>query len=135
MSCFWFLLFRTVKSPIPVLRDISHNSSINVKFMDPQYAEGFVFKAVLLPGAKMPTKVLKPEDYERGNRGPWRPQLGFNPNRQQAHLDQSGFRALGHSLNRNQQFGGQYSNAPPPSSYQQGSYNRPAHGSSHQHFQ
>ncbi|MEQ2279963.1 hypothetical protein AMECASPLE_014690 [Ameca splendens] len=125
----------TVKSPIPVLRDISHNSSINVKFMDPQFAEGFVFKAVLLPGAKMPTKVLKPEDYERGNRGPWRPQLGFNPNRQQAHLDQSGFRALGHSLNRNQQFGGQYSNAPPPSSYQHGSYNRPAHGSSHQHFQ
>ncbi|MEQ2189504.1 hypothetical protein GOODEAATRI_025984, partial [Goodea atripinnis] len=44
---------------------------------------------------EMPTKVLKPEDYERGNRGPWRPQLGFNPNRQQAHLDQSGFRALG----------------------------------------
>uniref|UniRef100_A0A8C4F7H9 5'-3' exoribonuclease n=1 Tax=Dicentrarchus labrax TaxID=13489 RepID=A0A8C4F7H9_DICLA len=30
--------------------------------------------------------------WERGNREPWRPQLGFNPNRQQAHLDQSGFR-------------------------------------------
>lgn len=129
-----------VRSPIPLLRDISHNSSISIKFKDPQFAEGFVFKAVLLPGAKMPSKVLKPEDYERGNRGPWRPQLGFNPNRQQAHLDQSGFRALGHSLNRNQnqnqQFGGQYSNAPPPSSYHQGSYSRPAHGGGgQQHFQ
>uniref|UniRef100_A0A671X120 5'-3' exoribonuclease n=1 Tax=Sparus aurata TaxID=8175 RepID=A0A671X120_SPAAU len=62
------------------------------KFKDPQYADGFVFKAVLLSGAKLPEKVLKPEDFERGNRGPWRPQLGFNPNRQQAHLDQSGFR-------------------------------------------
>lgn len=45
--------------------------------------------------SRMPSKVLKPEDYERGARGPWRPQLGFNPNRQQAHLDQAGFRALG----------------------------------------
>ncbi|XP_015251166.1 PREDICTED: 5'-3' exoribonuclease 2 [Cyprinodon variegatus] len=125
----------TVKSPIPMLRDISHNSSINVKFKDPQFTEGFVFKAVLLPGAKMPNKVLKPEDFERGNRGSWRPQLGFNPNRQQAHLDQSGFRALSHGLNRNQQFGGQYSNAPPPSSYNQGSYSRPAHSAGHQQFQ
>uniref|UniRef100_A0A669DWB5 5'-3' exoribonuclease n=1 Tax=Oreochromis niloticus TaxID=8128 RepID=A0A669DWB5_ORENI len=40
--------------------------------------------------------VLKPEDWVRGNGQPWRPQLGFNPNRQQAHLDQSGFRALGY---------------------------------------
>lgn len=45
--------------------------------------------------SRMPNKVLKPGDWERGNREPWRPQLGFNPNRQQAHLDQSGFRALG----------------------------------------
>uniref|UniRef100_A0A3B3TYI4 5'-3' exoribonuclease n=2 Tax=Poecilia latipinna TaxID=48699 RepID=A0A3B3TYI4_9TELE len=125
----------TVKSPVPLLRDISVNSAINVKFRDPQFAEGFVFKAVLLPGAKMPSKVLKPEDYERGARGPWRPQLGFNPNRQQAHLDQAGFRALGHSLPRAQQFRGQYSNAAPPSSYHQGSYSRHAHSSGQQHFQ
>uniref|UniRef100_A0A7N5ZYZ0 5'-3' exoribonuclease n=1 Tax=Anabas testudineus TaxID=64144 RepID=A0A7N5ZYZ0_ANATE len=65
-----------------------------VKFKDPEYADGFVFKAVLLPGAKIPSKVLKPGDWEKGNREPWRPQLGFNPNRQQAHLDQSSFRAL-----------------------------------------
>uniref|UniRef100_A0A8C1ZBR8 5'-3' exoribonuclease n=1 Tax=Cyprinus carpio TaxID=7962 RepID=A0A8C1ZBR8_CYPCA len=65
-----------------------------IKFKDPQYDDGFVFKAVILPGAKIPNKVLKPGDWEQSNRGPWRPQLGFNPNRQQAHLDQSGFRKL-----------------------------------------
>uniref|UniRef100_A0A3B4UHB3 5'-3' exoribonuclease n=1 Tax=Seriola dumerili TaxID=41447 RepID=A0A3B4UHB3_SERDU len=109
----------SVTSPIPMLRDISQNISIRVKFKDPDYADGFVFKAVLLPGA-IPNKVLKPGDWEKGNREPWRPQLGFNPNRQRAHLDQSGFRAL-HS-------GGQYSNTPPPSNYQQGNYRPPHHG-------
>uniref|UniRef100_A0A3Q3QNA0 5'-3' exoribonuclease n=1 Tax=Monopterus albus TaxID=43700 RepID=A0A3Q3QNA0_MONAL len=83
----------TVKSPIPQLRDISQNSAI-IKFKDPAYADGFVFKAVLLPGA-IPNKVLKPDNWVKGSQEPWRPQLGFNPNRQQAHLDQSGFRALG----------------------------------------
>ncbi|KAM8725999.1 5'-3' exoribonuclease 2 [Acanthopagrus schlegelii] len=125
---------KTVMSPIPMLRDISQNSSIGVKFKDPQYADGFVFKAVLLSGAKLPDKVLKPEDFERGNRGPWRPQLGFNPNRQQAHLDQSGFRALSHSQNRNHRGRGQYSNAAPPSSYQQGNY-RPQHGGGQHSYQ
>lgn len=125
---------KTVRSPIPMLRDISQNSSIGVKFKDPEYADGFVFKAVLLPDAKIPNKVLKPGDWEKGHREPWRPQLGFNPNRQQAHLDQSGFRALGHSMNRNQRGGGQYSNAPPPSNYHQGNY-RPSHAGGHQPFQ
>lgn len=125
---------KTVKSPVPVLRDISQNTSIGVKFKDPQYPDGFVFKAVLLPEAKIPSKVLKPEDWVRGNGQPWRPQLGFNPNRQQAHLDQSAFRALGHNLNRNQHGGGQYSSTPPPSSYHQGSY-RPPHSGSQQSFQ
>ncbi|TMS12419.1 5'-3' exoribonuclease 2 [Larimichthys crocea] len=123
---------KAVTSPIPMLRDISQNSAIGVKYKDPHYAEDFVFKAVLLSGAKMPNKVLKPGDWERGNREPWRPQLGFNPNRQQAHLDQSGFRALGHNLNRNHGRG-QYSNAPPPGNYQQGY--RPQHGGGHQPFQ
>uniref|UniRef100_A0A3Q3LF50 5'-3' exoribonuclease n=1 Tax=Mastacembelus armatus TaxID=205130 RepID=A0A3Q3LF50_9TELE len=80
----------SVTSPIPMLRDISQNSAIGVKFKDPMYADGFVFKAVLLPGAKIPNKVLKPGDWEKGNREPWRPQLGFNRDRQQVHLDQSG---------------------------------------------
>ncbi|XP_013873415.1 5'-3' exoribonuclease 2 [Austrofundulus limnaeus] len=123
---------KPLRSPIPTLRDISHSTAINVKFKDPHFSAEFVFKAVLLPGAKIPNKVLKPEDWERRNREPWRPQLGFNPNRQQAHLDQSAFRALSHSVNRNQH-GGQYSNIPPPSSYHQGIY-RPQ-SSSHQQFQ
>uniref|UniRef100_A0AAY4CDY5 5'-3' exoribonuclease n=1 Tax=Denticeps clupeoides TaxID=299321 RepID=A0AAY4CDY5_9TELE len=104
---------KPVESPIPMLRDISQNS-----FMDPQYKEDYIFKAVVLPGAKIPNKVLKPHDWEQSNHRPWRPQLGFNPNRQQAHLDQSGFRALG------QHRGGPYSNAPPPSSYHQGNFHR-----------
>uniref|UniRef100_A0A8C4GT61 5'-3' exoribonuclease n=1 Tax=Dicentrarchus labrax TaxID=13489 RepID=A0A8C4GT61_DICLA len=119
---------KPVTSPIPMLRDISQNSAIGVKFKDPHYADDFVFKAVLLSGAKMPNKVLKPGDWERGNREPWRPQLGFNPNRQQAHLDQSGFRALGHNMNRNQHGRGQYSNAPPPGNYQQGNYRQHSGG-------
>lgn len=98
-----------------------------IKFKDPQYEDNYVFKAVILSGAKyvqililiinyefeqaghpfllplfvnlfasrIPQKVLKPGDWERSNHQPWRPQLGFNPNRQQMHLDQSAFRTLG----------------------------------------
>ncbi|XP_056150312.1 5'-3' exoribonuclease 2 [Lampris incognitus] len=116
---------KLVQSPIPSLRDIAQNSAIGIKFRDPKYDDDFVFKAALLPGAKIPSKVLKPGDWERENRGPWRPQLGFNPNRQQAHLNQSAFRALGHNLGRPQHSGGQYSNTPPPSNYQRGNYQNP----------
>uniref|UniRef100_A0A4W3KFI7 5'-3' exoribonuclease n=1 Tax=Callorhinchus milii TaxID=7868 RepID=A0A4W3KFI7_CALMI len=71
----------------------------SVMFKDPHYEEDYIFKACVLPGAKKPAKVLKPGDWERSqannSRQPWRPRLGFNPNRPQAHLDQAGFRALG----------------------------------------
>ncbi|XP_061901185.1 5'-3' exoribonuclease 2 isoform X1 [Entelurus aequoreus] len=124
---------KSVRSPIPMLRDIAQNSAIGVKFKDPQFADNFVFKAVLLPEAKIPNNVLKPEDWDKRENQPWRPQLGFNPHRQQAHLDQSGFRALGHSLNRNQHGRGQYSNAPPPGNYHhQGNYRSPRGGGGHQ---
>ncbi|XP_061610280.1 5'-3' exoribonuclease 2 isoform X2 [Phyllopteryx taeniolatus] len=126
---------KTVSSPIPMLRDIAQNSAIGVRFKDPQYDEGFVFKAVLLPGARLPTNVLKPEDWDRRGNQPWRPQLGFNPNRQQAHLDQSGFRALGHSLRNQHSGGGQYSNAPPPSSYNHHGNYRSPRGGHQQSFQ
>uniref|UniRef100_A0A7N6AMJ8 5'-3' exoribonuclease n=1 Tax=Anabas testudineus TaxID=64144 RepID=A0A7N6AMJ8_ANATE len=53
-----------------------------------------IIKCLFLFIFRIPSKVLKPGDWEKGNREPWRPQLGFNPNRQQAHLDQSSFRAL-----------------------------------------
>ncbi|KAJ8356102.1 hypothetical protein SKAU_G00188960 [Synaphobranchus kaupii] len=108
--------------PSPCCETLAQNMAIGIRFKDPQFEVGFVFKAVVLPGAKTPSKVLKPGDWERSNRGSWRPQLGFNPNRQQAHLDQSGFRTLGHAMNRDRQMGGQYSNTPPPGNYQQGNY-------------
>ncbi|XP_041105401.1 5'-3' exoribonuclease 2-like isoform X1 [Polyodon spathula] len=111
---------KTVKSPVPMLKDITHNSVVSIKFKDPQFQEGFVFKAVLLPGAKLPPKVLKPGDWERSGRGSWRPQLGFNPHRQQVHLDQSAFRALGHNMSRDRQRDSVYSSAPPPGAYNQG---------------
>uniref|UniRef100_A0A8C4FA66 5'-3' exoribonuclease n=1 Tax=Dicentrarchus labrax TaxID=13489 RepID=A0A8C4FA66_DICLA len=76
---------KPVTSPIPMLRDISQNSAIG-------------FDSLCLLFFRMPNKVLKPGDWERGNREPWRPQLGFNPNRQQAHLDQSGFPILDYDL-------------------------------------
>ncbi|XP_023697528.2 5'-3' exoribonuclease 2 isoform X2 [Paramormyrops kingsleyae] len=119
---------KPVVSPVPVLRDIMQNSAIGIKFKDPQYNEGYVFKAVILPGAKIPSKVLKPGDWENSNRGPWKPQLGFNPNRQQAHLDRSAFRALSHSISRQQHRDGPYSNAPPPGSYHQGQHRPRPHG-------
>ncbi|XP_066576846.1 5'-3' exoribonuclease 2 isoform X2 [Amia ocellicauda] len=118
---------KPLPSPIPMLRDIVQNGAIGIKFKDPQYSEGFVFKAVVLKGAKVPTKVLKPGDWEKSNRGPWRPQLGFNSNRQQAHLDQSAFRTLSHNMPRDRQRDGYYSNAPPPGSYQQGNAHRQSH--------
>ncbi|XP_067240531.1 5'-3' exoribonuclease 2 [Chanodichthys erythropterus] len=130
---------KPVESPIPTLRDIRSSCAIGIKFKDPQFGDGFVFKAVVLSGAKIPNKVLKPGDWEQSNRGPWRPQLGFNPNRQQAHLDQSGFRKLNHHVGRSQgaghfghgpplegqHRGGQYSSAPPPRNYHQGNYRPP----------
>ncbi|XP_077443546.1 5'-3' exoribonuclease 2 isoform X2 [Stigmatopora argus] len=130
---------KILASPIPTLRDITKNCAVGVKFQDPQFAEDFVFKAVILPGAKIPTNVLKPGDWDRRENQPWRPQLGFNPNRQQAHLDQSGFRALGHSI-RNQGGGGgggggQYSNTPPPGNYHRPGNFRSGHGGHQQDFQ
>uniref|UniRef100_A0A8B9KG21 5'-3' exoribonuclease n=1 Tax=Astyanax mexicanus TaxID=7994 RepID=A0A8B9KG21_ASTMX len=92
---------KPVESPIPMLRDIPYSSAVG-----------------------MPNKVLKPGDWERSNRGPWKPQLGFNPNRQQVHLDQSAFRTLGYH-SQGPPRGGQYSNAPPPSVYHQGNYRPP----------
>lgn len=53
-----------------------------------------LYLCITISLSRIPNKVLKPGDWEQSNRGPWRPQLGFNPNRQQAHLDQSGFRKL-----------------------------------------
>lgn len=109
-----------VESPVPALRSLTQNYTISIKFKDPQFEDGFVFKAVVLQGAKKPPITLKPGDWERTNNNgrPWRPQLGFNPDRKSAHLDQSAFRTLGHVMPQSRgPRGGQYSNAPPPNAY------------------
>ncbi|CAI9578360.1 unnamed protein product, partial [Staurois parvus] len=111
----------TVESPVPMLRNLSQNYAISIKFNDPQYEDGYVFKAVVLAGAKKPPVTLKPGDWERTNNNgrPWRPRLGFNSDRKPVHLEQSAFRTLGHSLPqaRGHQRDGLYSNAPPPGAF------------------
>ncbi|KAG8443997.1 hypothetical protein GDO86_009253 [Hymenochirus boettgeri] len=112
---------QVVESPVPVLRDLTQNYAVSIHFKDPQFEDGYVFKAVVLKGAKKPAPTLKPGDWEKTNHNrSWRPQLGFNPNRKPAHLDNSAFRTLGHVLphSRGSSRGsGHYSNAPPPGSY------------------
>uniref|UniRef100_A0A803T485 5'-3' exoribonuclease n=1 Tax=Anolis carolinensis TaxID=28377 RepID=A0A803T485_ANOCA len=100
---------------------------LSINFKDPQFQEDFVFKAVVLSGAKKPSPVLKPGDWEKTNSDnrPWRPQLGFNRDRRQVHLDQSAFRTLG---DRGQSGSGVYSNIAPPGSYSQGNTYRPLLG-------
>uniref|UniRef100_A0A803W053 5'-3' exoribonuclease n=1 Tax=Ficedula albicollis TaxID=59894 RepID=A0A803W053_FICAL len=107
--------------------------SFSISFKDPQFAEDFVFKATVLPGAKKPAPVLKPGDWEKTNNDgrPWRPQLGFNRDRKPVHLDQSAFRTLGHSMPRERGMPGMYPNAVPLGAY--GSpYARPLMGSQQQ---
>uniref|UniRef100_A0A3P8V6K8 Xrn1 helical domain-containing protein n=1 Tax=Cynoglossus semilaevis TaxID=244447 RepID=A0A3P8V6K8_CYNSE len=122
-----------------------------VKFKDPLYEDDFVFKAVLLPGAKIPSKVLKPDDWVRGNREPWKPQLvhdlcwhcgvlhHHNTNTPlscgEVFFTTENQNILHHNMDRNQHAGGgQYSNAAPPNSYQQGRY-CPPHSGGHQPYQ
>uniref|UniRef100_A0A098M1Z1 5'-3' exoribonuclease n=1 Tax=Hypsiglena sp. JMG-2014 TaxID=1550645 RepID=A0A098M1Z1_9SAUR len=114
----------SVPSPVPLLRDLTQNSAISINFKDPQYQEDYIFKAVVLSGAKKPAAVLKPGDWEKTNNDgkSWKPQLGFNRDRRQVHLDQSAFRTLGHSMSRDrgQSGSGVYSNIGPPGAYNQG---------------
>ncbi|KAL7984642.1 hypothetical protein Chor_003212 [Crotalus horridus] len=137
---------KAVQSPVPLLRDLTQNSAISVNFKDPQYQEDYIFKAVVLSGAKKPAAVLKPGDWEKTNYDgkSWKPQLGFNRDRRQVHLDQSAFRTLGalgtylcaglkrkllaswnlwrHTMSRDrgQSGSGVYSNIGPPGAYSQG---------------
>ncbi|XP_067900492.1 5'-3' exoribonuclease 2 [Heterodontus francisci] len=118
---------KAVESPISALQDIVQNNACSILFKDPQFEDSYIFKACFLPGAVKPPKVLKPSDWEQSNpKQPWRPRLGFNPNRQQVHLDQSAFRTLGHVMSKDRSHGGSgvYSYTPPPL-YQQGKNSRP----------
>uniref|UniRef100_A0A8C4TMR0 5'-3' exoribonuclease n=1 Tax=Falco tinnunculus TaxID=100819 RepID=A0A8C4TMR0_FALTI len=110
---------QTVESPVPMLRDLAQNSAVSISFKDPQFDEDFVFKAIVLPGAKKPAPVLKPGDWEKNNNDgrPWRPQLGFNRDRKPVHLDQSAFRTLSHTMPRERGMPGMYANAVPLGTY------------------
>lgn len=47
-----------VRSPLPRLDDCTHNETICVKFLNPQYDPNFTFSAKLLPNAKIPEPQL-----------------------------------------------------------------------------
>nr|KAF6472906.1 5'-3' exoribonuclease 2 [Molossus molossus] len=116
---------QVVCSPVPMLRDLTQNTAISINFKDPQFAEDYIFKAVMLPGARKPAPVLKPSDWEKSSNGrQWKPQLGFNRDRRPVHLDQAAFRTLGHVMPRGSGTG-IYSNAAPPPVTYQGSLYRP----------
>ncbi|XP_052767094.1 5'-3' exoribonuclease 2-like isoform X2 [Mya arenaria] len=127
-----------VKSPLPQLTDLKDNRVISVQYLDPQFPRDFLFEAKILPNAKMPDHVLKPEDFERfkqggnfrgnyrGNsRGNYRPQLGFQPH--------SGYRGNKDAGPANRMIRGGISIPPPsygPSSGGRGGYqpNRGGYG-------
>jgi len=106
-------------SPIKGYQDINNCNVLSMKYEDPKYPEGHIFEAKLLPGAKFPERVISKENFEAGKRGGyrggyrggrgnfrgnnrnWKPRIGFNPNRSQASLSQSGHRHLNHHLPSN----------------------------------
>ncbi|KAF5924971.1 hypothetical protein HPG69_008645 [Diceros bicornis minor] len=95
------------------------SSILSINFKDPQFAEDYIFKAIMLPGARKPTPVLKPSDWEKSSNGrQWKPQLGFNRDRRPVHLDQAAFRTLGHVMPRGSGAGVYSTAAPPPAPYQ-----------------
>ncbi|XP_014676805.1 PREDICTED: 5'-3' exoribonuclease 2-like [Priapulus caudatus] len=100
----------TVVSPLPAedCPDLPNNTAISVKFKDPEYPAGFIFPAKVLPGAKPPAPSLKPGDFRGAN---YRPITGFQRSNRGAHLDQSGHRALRHTMGGGR---GQFAAVPPP---------------------
>ncbi|VDI83646.1 5'-3' exoribonuclease 2 [Mytilus galloprovincialis] len=70
----------TIKSPLPQpeMKDILDNQCLCILYKDPVYDDDHLFPSKVLPNAKMPERVLKPEDFDQRNRGKsWMPQLGF----------------------------------------------------------
>ncbi|XP_075263280.1 5'-3' exoribonuclease 2-like isoform X1 [Convolutriloba macropyga] len=84
----------TFESPIPELPDLNHNKVLQICFQDPYFPPSHIYKATILPGCKMPEKVLKPGDWDNKRDGQFRPMIGFNRNMPRASLDQAGHRML-----------------------------------------
>nr|CAB3267809.1 5'-3' exoribonuclease 2 [Phallusia mammillata] len=110
-----------VPPPLPCLEAIQHNRVLSMKFKDPAYPEGHIFRAEILPGAKFPLPTLKPGDFDNRRNSSWQPRLGFNPNRNRMKLDQSGHRHLGHHM-------------PGTNSHQSPRYNDPYHRQNYQSY-
>ncbi|XP_072744111.1 5'-3' exoribonuclease 2 homolog isoform X1 [Anoplolepis gracilipes] len=103
----------TLPSPVRGL-PVRNNKVYCVKFNDPQYSSNHIFLARKLKGAKEPSRVLKPQDFEamnRNNGNQWKPQIGFTRSTQSASLGQAGHRMVEHHTNHNRL---PYANIPPP---------------------
>ncbi|XP_017883576.1 5'-3' exoribonuclease 2 homolog [Ceratina calcarata] len=93
----------TLPSPINGL-PVRNNKVYSIRFRDPKYDNNFIFPARKLKGAREPTRVLKPEDFDQRNHNTgntWKPQIGFTPSTQVASLSDAGRRILGHFTNHN----------------------------------
>jgi len=116
-----------LKSPVPGQPDLHQIMVMSVKYEDPFYGSDFVYPAHLLPNAKIPNKVLKPEDFPE-NRS-YRPQTGFSPRSHNPyHISPGGMRMVGFNQDTPRMFfspGSQRSNSPysqsPNSSYSRSS--------------
>ncbi|XP_058467730.1 5'-3' exoribonuclease 2 homolog [Malaya genurostris] len=74
-------------SPIPDLEPVCENKVVTVKFLDPKYADGFVFPSRKLKGARDQPKVLG------ANEGPV---VGFGPRTNRGGLGSAGHRMMNH---------------------------------------
>ncbi|XP_056639488.1 5'-3' exoribonuclease 2 homolog [Diorhabda sublineata] len=127
------------ESPVTDLEPITDNTVCTVRFRDPKYAEGFIFPARRLKGAKDPPRVLKPGDLSREESRQYRPTIGMVPSNTRATLDISGHRTVSHYVPYNP---GRYGNVAPPSNmdrrnnyngYQQRSFDNRGSYQQHHH--
>ncbi|XP_021712980.1 5'-3' exoribonuclease 2 homolog [Aedes aegypti] len=84
-------------SPIPGLHPVCENKVLTVKFLDPQYADDFVYPARKLEGARDQPKVLG------ANEGPV---IGFGQRTNRGGLGSAGHRMMNHYVGNNRGGGG-----------------------------
>ncbi|CAG9813681.1 unnamed protein product [Phaedon cochleariae] len=102
----------SLESPVTDLAPLEDNAVCCVRYRDPKYARGYIFRAVKLKGAKDAARVLKPSDLTPQQNRNWRPQIGMAPATQRANLDVAGHRMINHHAPKPPSV---YGNVPPPS--------------------
>lgn len=109
-----------IEPPFPPLRVIKDNRVVSCQYEDPFFPSTFVFEATLLPGAEIPTRTLKPENYGSGQ---YFPVLGFKPRERQHPYSTppSAKRTIQHSLSDP----GHHYNQQPRNPSMRGGYNNP----------